>query len=421
MVIIKYRFPSILATLLFTGLLVAQDNSPYEREYPLIGYGSVPLEDSISKLQARIFADAVKLQFHEERGYLDSILEILNISDTSQILIFSRTSLQQPLISPQTPRAVYFNDEIYVGWVQGSGMLEIASMDPNLGPVFFTLRQTEAQQPVFNREYRLCLRCHDSLSLTGGGTPRFIMSSNYTGISGQLVSHEGSIMTTSRTPIKNRWGGWFVTGLHGEQRHLGNVFIQSSDDLSDENLVKSGNRQTLSDLINLDNYLTPYSDIVALLVVEHQIEVQNMIARVNFLSRVILAEKNKDIIEVKKELLALSDDLLRSLLMVNQPELIDTIEGSSGFAKTFVSLGLKDSEGRSLRDLDLETRLFKYPLSYLIYSDAYKALPEQVKEIIGRKIRDVLSADYEVSNFEHISKADKVAILEILADTNFYK
>lgn len=419
MAILKFRFPFFLATSLFAVLLNAQDNSPYEREYPFIGYGSVPLEDSISKLQARISASEVKLQFHEQRGYLDSILEVLNISDTSQILVFSRTSVQQPLISPQTPRAVYFNDEIYVGWVQESGALEIASMDPNLGPVFFTLKQAEVEQPVFNREYRQCLRCHDSLSLTGGGTPRFMMSSNYTGLAGQLVSHEGSIMTTSRTPIKSRWGGWFVTGSHGKQMHLGNVFVQKADDVSDENLIKSGNRLSLSDLTNLERYITPYSDITALMVIEHQIEVQNMIARVNFYARTLLASNQSNIADTEEELLLLSEELVRSLFMVGQPELIDPIEGNSGFAEYFISIGKKDSLGRSLRELDLNTRLFKYPLSYLIYSEAYSALPIQIKVIIANRIQEILSPYYEDDAFIHLSDGDKKNISEILADTNF--
>ena len=381
-------------------------------------YGSAPLQDAITSLQQKIGNGEVRLEFDARRGYLDSLLQALNISTTSQLLVYSRTSLQQPFISPQTPRAIYFTDNVYVAWVQQSGLLEIASMDPNLGPVFFTLNQIESEQPRFNREFALCLRCHDSYSLTGGGTPRFMMSSNYTGVAGQLVSHEGSIMTTSRTPIRSRWGGWYVTGFHGEQRHLGNVLVQTAEDVSDENLASTGNQESVAQLTNVDRYITPYSDIVALMVIEHQVEVQNQIARANFLAKTLLADGQLAVEEKQQALSGLSDDLLRSLFMVGQPDLIDPIEGSSGFSEVFMIAGPKDQQGRSLRDLDLQTRLFKYPLSYQIYSEAFAALPEQLLSIVIPGIDAILAGQNPRQNYGHLSELDRQAISEIVQATN---
>ena len=400
--------------------LLAQDDSPYEQEFPVMNYGSDELKDTVSELQAKIDSGEVSLQFNPIRGYLDAALEALDISPASQLLVFSRTSLQQPLISPQTPRAIYFNEDVYVAWVQQSGLLEIASMDPNLGPVFFTLNQIESQKPQFNREFRTCLRCHDSLSLTGGGTPRFMMSSNYTGVAGQLVSHEGSIMTDSRTPISSRWGGWYVTGFHGDQRHLGNVLIQTAADISDENLARMGNRESLSALVEIESYITPYSDVVALLVVEHQIEVQNKIARTNFYARTLLDEKDQlEENEVVRGLEILGQELLHSLFMVGQPPLTDAIEGTSGFKEAFEEKGRKDAVGRSLWDLDMERRLFKYPLSYLIYSNAYAGLPTQIKEIVETRIEEILSDDNKEETYSHLSSDDKQAIRAIISATNW--
>ena len=403
----------------FTKIANAQHALLYDEEYEVIEYGSSDLQDIVSRLQERIIAKEATLSFSTDRGYLDSVLQELNISSTSQILVFSKTSLQQPLISPETPRALYFNDEVYVGWVQGSGILEVASMDPDLGPVFFTLEQKETETPVFNREYELCLRCHDSLSLSGGGTPRFIMSSNYTGILGQLVSHEGSVMTTSRTPIRSRWGGWFVSGLHGEQKHLGNVIIESAADLSDERLATSGNLFSIAEVSNLAPYISPFSDIVALMVIEHQIEVQNEIARVNFQSRTLLADNEINDIELNDELLSIAEGLIDSLFMTGQPEFLARINGTSGFSENFMSRGKKDSQGRSLRELDLSKSLFKYPFSYLIYSDAYASLPKKVREIIGQRIKEVLSPEYSGDFYPHISPSSKIIIAEILDDTGF--
>ena len=403
----------------FTKIANAQHALLYDDEYEVIEYGTSDLQDIVSRLQGRIIAKEATLSFSTDRGYLDSVLQELNISSTSQILVFSKTSLQQPLISPETPRALYFNDEVYVGWVQGSGILEVASMDPDLGPVFFTLEQKETETPVFNREYELCLRCHDSLSLSGGGTPRFIMSSNYTGILGQLVSHEGSVMTTSRTPIRSRWGGWFVSGLHGEQKHLGNVIIESAADLSDERLATSGNLFSIAEVSNLAPYISPFSDIVALMVIEHQIEVQNEIARVNFQSRTLLADDKINDVELNDELLSIAEGLIDSLFMMGQPEFLARINGTSGFSENFMSRGKKDSQGRSLRELDLSKSLFKYPFSYLIYSDAYASLPKKVRDIIAQRIKEVLSPEYSGDFYPHISSSSKIIIAEILEDTGF--
>ena len=274
-----------LCSALFTGSAQAQTPLLYEREFPSIGYASSAAEDAVAKLQQRLNSGDVVLEFKQGRGYLDSVLQALELDSSSQLLVFSKTSLQISLISPATPRAIYFNDEVYIAWVQGSQALEIASMDPNLGPVFYTLNQQETGRPVFARQMHQCVRCHDSFSLTGGGTPRFMMSSGYTGQQGQLVSHESHIMTTSRTPLKNRWGGWFVTGSHGDQLHLGNVLVESAADLQAENLAKTGNILNVSSLTDTEPYITPYSDIVALLLIEHQIEVQNLITRVNYYAR----------------------------------------------------------------------------------------------------------------------------------------
>ena len=407
--------------LLFPGPTAAQTPLLYERDFPAIGYVSTALEDAITKLQERLDSGVVALEFNQERGYLDSVLQALELDNSTQLLVFSKSSLQKNLISPSTPRAIYFNDEVYIAWVQDSQVLEIASMDPNLGPVFYTLNQQVTEQPTFERQLHQCLRCHDSYTLTGGGTPRFMMSSGYTGTQGQLFSHEGSIMTTSRTPVRSRWGGWFVTGSHGEQLHLGNVLVESAADLQDANLEKTGNVLNLNSLTNTEPYITDYSDIVALLVIEHQIEVQNLITRVNYHARTALENETLSSPELQNEIASLSEELVRSLFMVGQPAFSSPILGVSGFTEMFNDLGPKDSQGRSLRDLDLTTRLFKYPLSYLVYSDAFAALPQQVKDIVSTRISDVLLGREKSADFDHLTEQDRRAIIEILNATSSIK
>jgi hypothetical protein len=280
------------------------------------------------------------------------------------------------------------------------------------------LSQQETGRPTFARQMHQCVRCHDSYSLTGGGTPRFMMSSGYTGQQGQLVSHESHIMTTSRTPIRNRWGGWFVTGNHGEQLHLGNVLVENAADLQPENLTKTVNISSVSHLTDTEPYLTPYSDIVALLIVEHQIEVQNLITRLNYYARTALENATWDSPEAQGEIESLSNELLHSLFMVGQPALSSPVVGVSGFTGMFNDIGPKDSRGRSLRELDLTDRLFKYPFSYLVYSEAFEALPQQVKVDLFAAIGDVLLGRDKSPEFEHLTAQDKLAIIEILNETS---
>ena len=167
--------------------------------------------------------------------------------------MYSQTSLQSQLIGPKTPRAIYFNDDVYVGYVQDAP-IEIASLDPSLGPVFYLLEQ-KRRAPKFGAELGRCLSCHDSYSLTGGGVPRFIVGSGYTGTTGMLVSHEGWILISDRTPLKSRWGGWYVTGRHGSQVHLGNMVIKTLDDFDRLEELRVGNVDTLDALVDVKPYL----------------------------------------------------------------------------------------------------------------------------------------------------------------------
>jgi hypothetical protein len=254
----------------------------YETEYPTIPYTTGKRTDRVAALIDRLERGEAQLRHEGDRGYLDSLLAELEIDPSSQTLVYSQTSLQSRLIGPKTPRAIYFNDDVYVGYVQGAAApIEIASLDSDLGPVFYLLEQS-APKPNFTAELGRCMSCHDSYSLTGGGVPRFIVGSGYTGTTGMLVSHEGWILVSDRTPLKSRWGGWYVTGRHGSQVHLGNMIIRTLYDFDKLEELRVGNRDTLDGLVDTKPYLTNSSDIVALLVLQHQADVQNLITRVSY-------------------------------------------------------------------------------------------------------------------------------------------
>jgi len=385
----------------------------YDIEYPFVAYRTTPRTDAVADLVRRIESGEARLELSGPRGLLDSLLAELDIDPSSQMLVFSTTSLQAESIRPSTPRAIYFNDDVYVAWVQGGGPIEIASMDPELGPVFYLLEHSNRAKPKIESER--CLRCHDSYSLTGGGVPRFIVGSGYIDRLGNIVSHEGWILTTQQTPLRSRFGGWYVTGRHGDQVHLGNIVLRDVYALRNLEELRVGNIDTLDGLVDTSSYAAPGSDIVALLVMQHQIDVQNEISRVSYKVR---AASHRNGAEPSRAVVAeLVEPLVEEMLFVDEASLQGPIVGSSDFRERFEQRGPTDPAGRSLRELDLERRLMRYPLSYQIYSKAFDALPEVAKAQVYRRLNAVLGGDDQSEKFAHLSTEDRSAILEILTAT----
>src|SRR5690606_27170180 len=282
-----------------------------------------------------------------------------------------------------------------------------------------TLAHERGAEPKVENER--CLRCHDSLSLTGGGVPRFIVGSGYIGTDGSIVTHEGWILTSQRTPLRSRFGGWYVTGHQGEQVHLGNIVVRNVYALSDLDALRIGNIESLDGIVDTSQYAAPGSDIVALLVMQHQIDVQNEISRVNYKVRAAL-ERSADAANgapgpdaaVVAELV---EPLVETLLFAGEARLESPISGSSTFRATFEARGPVDDAGRSLRELALDGRLMRYPLSYQIYSAAFDALPAVAKAQVYRRLREILGGEDASETFAHLSAEDRTAILEILTAT----
>jgi hypothetical protein len=399
---------------------------PYDTEYPAMGYSGPAANNPIARLQARLDKGEVKLEFRPGRGYLDSLLKALDIDPSSQSLVYSKTSLQVGSIRAATPRAIYFNEDTYVAWVQGSDQMELAAMDTSRGQVFYILRNQEAPGVKFDRQQANCLSCHDTYSLSGGGVPRFLLMSSYVDVGGNQLTHEGSILVTDQTEIRYRWGGWYVTGHQGNQVHLGNIQVRNVQELVHLDQVRRGNLDTLDGLFDTKPYLTNKSDIVAQLVLLHQVTVDELITRVNFEVRNALAKAAKggaasgspalpaDTGKAVKEYM---DALVDAMLFVDAARYTDTITGNSGFDQWFQARGPHDPSGRSLRELDLHTRLFKYPLSYLVYSPAFDALPKYATDYIYKRFADVLSGRDQDKKYAHRSPEDRKAVLAILKAT----
>jgi len=405
---------------------------PYDTEYPVMGYSGPATNNPIARLQARLDKGEVKLEFQPGHGYLDSLLKALDIDPSSQSLVYSKTSLQVGSIRAATPRAIYFNEDTYVAWVQGSDQMELAAMDTSLGQVFYILRN-QAPPPnhstptvQFERQNANCLSCHDTYSLSGGGVPRFLLMSSYVDVGGEQLTHEGSILVTDQTELRYRWGGWYVTGHHGSQVHLGNIQVRNVQELVHLDQVRRGNLDTLDGLFDTKPYLTNKSDIVAQLILLHQVTVDELITRVNFEVRSALAKTAKGgaagdhptlTADARKALTEDLDALVDAMVFVDAAGYSDTITGNSGFDKWFQARGPRDPSGRSLRELDLHTRLFKYPLSYLVYSPAFDSLPRYATDYIYKRFAEVLSGKDQDKRYAHLSADDRKAVLGILKAT----
>ena len=377
--------------------------------------------DAVARLQQKIDSGEVTLQFDAGHGYLSSLLKNLNIPVSSQMLVFSKSSEQEAAISPQTPRALYFNDDVYVGWVQG-GAVELSAVDPKSGSFFYTLTQEKDAHPKFERHTSKCVGCHDSSEDPARLIPRLLMLSVLPDRQGKAID-AAAVVTTDRSPFKERWGGWYVTGTHGRQAHMGNQTFSAPageirsipDYIANLDLTAGANVTDLTARFDTKPYLIPQSDIVALMVLAHQTHVHNLMMVATYkLQAALESDAKGDTTGLVKEL---AEPVVRAMLFSGETVLTDPIAGTSGFAADFAKQGPRDSRGRSLRDLDLKTRLLRYPLSYVIYSDAFDQMPAVLKNYIYRRLRDVLGGTDKSPAYAHLSAADREAILGILKET----
>ena len=378
---------------------------PFEED--TIAYSKTPDQGPVTRLQRRMDEGKVKLKHEAAHGYLLSVLEELKVPRSSQMLVFSKTSFQRERISPRNPRAIYFSDDVYVGYVPGSPMLEISAVDPKLGGVFYTLDQSVREKPRFVRTDQ-CLECHATGKTMG--VPGHLVRSFETDESGVTDLKSGVSQVTHRTPLAERWGGWYVSGTHGDQTHRGNLIGSEAFDRQKREPNYLGNVTNLSELFESSILPAAHSDIVALMVLEHQTHMHNYLARLNYAARIALLQYGH-----VRYLQSAIDGFLKYALFTEEAALTAPVTGTSAFAKEFAAAGRKDSKGRSLRDFDLRTRMFKYPCSYLIYSEAFDELPGLLKEAIYKRLFEVLTGEEE--EFESLSPDTRQAILEIIRET----
>lgn len=419
-------------TLGVTGIFGISEASAFEPVYeraPINYYETEP-DNKVT----RLLEDAQRERFLSsgtDREILRELLEKLEVPVESQILVFSKTSAQNSRIAPRTPRAIYFSDDVYIGWVQG-GEIEVASLDERLGMVFHLLKLTEREEgnpPALVRE-RSCLNCHAGSS--NQNLPGLMVRSVYPSESGLPLFEAGTFHTRHSSPIEERWGGWYVTGDVEGQTHLGNAIAEVVDRSAGVELEPfcEGKVLKLDEFFDAGQYLNGgESDVVSLMMLEHQVGVHNVLVEANLTTRATLyrhAEMQKafgepldaPLSETNERILdRMAEKVLHEMLYVDEVELPGGVEGGAAFQRAFGKKAKKNSDGRSLRDFRLYGRLMKYRCSHLIYSTAFQELPKEIRTRILDKLHGILTQPASWPAFAHLADSERTHIRGILAET----
>jgi len=384
-------------------------------EDPAIAYTTARLNNAVADVNRRLQDGSLRFTFDSSSGFLRSALEALQIPIDSQMLVFSRTSLQGKRIGEQNPRALFFNDRVALGWVRGGDLLEVAAHDETAGVVFYTLEQKAdaAGAPQFQRAF-ICLGCHMAGNTLG--VPGLLMFSTTRAEPNQFSGIPRHIDHSD--PITRRFGGWFVTGSTGSVRSMGNE-VAALDARPSHELA------SVEGLFDAAGYPALSSDVVAQMVLTHQAGMTNLLTRAAWEARAADPSLHAPFTSTPEQQASISavmtgvaSEVVDYLLFVDEARLTERVRGASGFAERFSTSGPRDRKGRSLYELDLSRRLMKYPCSYLIYAPAFDALPPLAKAPVYKRLWEVLSGEEKDPRYRSaLSLTDRQAIVEILRET----
>jgi hypothetical protein len=423
-----FKVPCIVLVALATsGISVSSQAQIAVRNQGYMPYSDAPIDyrsndvsDPVAKLEERLEKGEASLSWDSDQGYLKSVLKLLKVPLESQTLVFSKTSFQYPKISPDHPRALYYNDDVYVGKVHEGKAVEIVSFDARQGAIFYLLDERKADKPEFQRAELDCTQCH--IAAGTRGIPGVLVRSVDASSTGTLVPGAPSYITDQDSPLAERWGGWYVNGQFAGASMANAVAANAAAEAPLTPLA--------AQTYNPSDYLLPGSDPVALLVLSHQTQMHNLITLTNYKTRIALyalqtqgapTESGTLPEATRRQFERPAEQLLRYLLFANEAPLSDlhaqgTLQASP-FAREFATRGPRDSKGRSLRDFDLATRIFRYPCSYLIYSDAFDAIPQPARDYVYHRLLQILTGADQSGDFAHLTLPDRRAVLEILLET----
>ncbi len=398
-------------------------------EFPPISYSDTKPNDRITQLQTDTQSGKLKFTQKTEKDFVGALLKELNIPASSQALVFSKTSLQTSAINPGQPRAIYFNEEVYFGWTRNRD-LELMAAEPKLGVTFYLIhRDPKSSKLSYEQHTDECFSCHASGRT--GGRPGMVVRSVLADAKGFPIFSAGSYTTDQSSPIAQRWGGWYVTGHHGELRHMGNAIAIEVDKGNGAEIDREAgaNMDELDEFIDPTDYLVPDSDIVALMVLEHQVGMHNRLIEGNYVVRKAvyrdqeisreLGENRKGFSDTTKRIIDhQAERILNYLLFANEVKLTGGgLDSDSTFVEDFQHNAKVSKDGRSLKDFQLLSRIFKYRCSYMIYSSSFASLPKPLKNKVYRRLGDVLTGKDTSNEYAYLKESERKRILNILVET----
>ncbi len=412
-----FRLPHLVAAL---GLLAQVCLAADPWELPPIRYSERESKDPIALLAKKLAEDPKTIPDTDPLGRLRFVLKTLNIDEQTQVLVFSKTSKQNNRISPITPRAIYYSENAYVGYVPG-GHIEVIAHDRHLGPVFYLISNGLAEDKVhITRESGDCFSCHGTARTEN--VPGVLIRSVYPDTDGFPMLQHGSFTITHSSPIEERWGGYYVTGK-SSLPHLGNRGFDTDFDPDDPG--KTPQLDDMRKTIDTRRYLQPTSDIVSLMVLEHQCQTLNRMRastlqfeRYLWLRQTLDSTASADDASSREHLEHAAKPIVDLLFFKDEAPLgEDGIEGNADFQNAFSARYPTCKDGRSLADFQLNTRLFKYPCSYMVYSEAFTHMPKPLRETVMRQMKDVLTSEPAADNQPQLSNSSRKRILAILEET----
>lgn len=410
----RFSFSLIPLSVLFVCSVSAALGQMDFWDLPPISYSDTATTDSIAQMAAALAAGEVEIEGHGALQRLEFVLDKLEVPVESQVLVFSKTSLQNGLIHPKNPRCLYFSKNAYVGYVPG-GTIEAIIQDPILGPVFYLIESGRKGGLQIERDTNKCLSCH----ATGRteGVPGMLIRSVYPDSDGHPLLNFGTNDVSHETPLEERWGGWYVTG-NSSLPHLGNRVFSDESDLE----PKESSLEDLSGLLDVSKYPLATSDIVALMVLEHQCKMHTLMnaAAMNYRRALHFMEainpgSDPNSGSAGQVAESWADKIVECMFFKNEADPGEGIAGNPGFQKAFFNQFPKTEEGDSLAEFRLYGRVFKNRCSFMVYSEAFQGLPVTVKAKVVARMRNVLDGtDPEI---DWIAGSERKRISQILEET----
>ncbi len=378
-------------------------------DQPPHDYWQRPLMDRFTRLKTEIEAGRVTLDTSGEKAFLASLLRVLEIPVSSQMLVFSTTSLQLRLITPSNPRALFFNEDVYIGYIPG-GRIEVVSVDPNLGGIYYIMDIPRGAEPLRPERSNRCMNCHAAEET--GNVPGLVVKSVMPGAHGGSLETYRKNLTGHGVAFAKRFGGWYVTGVEKIGPHLGNVFGQYSPDGELHKVpIEPGTR------FDFLHYPVATTDVLPQLLHEHQVGFVNRAVAATYRTRELIGAGRLDDAAIT-ELDAQGRALTRYLLFADEmPFPRGAVVGDPVYKAAFLRTRRPEARGTSLKDFDLQTHLFRYRCSYMIYSAAFAGLPPLMKQRVYRRLGEALDSSRPDAEYAYLPPAEKQSIRAILHAT----